>query len=128
MHGRRVALQQQRFDAFLANVRSGVFRVFSELGLGRCNGEAAEVVVSSGSQLVIGGHRGRAELFDRLLAFSVVMMGLSSALHINAMGGTDTSGVGHGLSALQTLESVLKDCANGGTMTMPPSLGGSAAP
>ena len=65
---------------------------------------------------------------DRLLAYSVVMMGLSSALHMNATGSTDTSGVGHGLSALQTLESVLKDCANGGTMTMPPSLGGSAAP
>ena len=65
---------------------------------------------------------------DRLLAYSLVMMGLSSALHLNAMGSTDSSGVSHGLKALQTLESVLKDCANGGTMTMPPSLGGSAAP
>ena len=65
---------------------------------------------------------------DRLLAYSLVMMGLSSALHMNAAGSADTSGVPHGLSALQTLKSVLQDCANGGTMTMPPSLGGSAAP
>ena len=65
---------------------------------------------------------------DRLLNYWLVMVGLSAALHMNAMGSTDVSGVGHELSALQTLESVLQDCANGGTMTMPPSLGGSAAP
>jgi hypothetical protein len=65
---------------------------------------------------------------DRLLAYSAVMMGLSSALHMNATGSADTSGVTSGLGDLITLNSVLQDCANGGTMTLPPSLGGSAAP
>ena len=56
------------------------------------------------------------------------MMGLSSALHMNATGSTDASGVSHGLTSQQTLRGVLQDCANGGTMTLPPSLEGSAAP
>lgn len=65
---------------------------------------------------------------DRLLLYSGVMMGLSSALHMNAMGSTDSSAGTRFLGDLQTLNSVLQDCANGGTMTLPPSLGGSAAP